>query len=162
MLRKENIKDKRLKRIYAGEIYITKEKGIIITTLLGSCVSVCLSDNINSVFGINHFMLPEKGFKGRQENIYKYAEPAISNLIELMLKQGAELNTLEAKVFGGALVAKTGFSIIPEMNIKITLKSLSKYGIKIKARDIGGIQGRQIYFCTGDRIYAKKIRVSNL
>src|SRR5690554_6269281 len=108
-------KNKEMKHIHAGEIHITREKGVLITTLLGSCVSVCLSDNTNSVFGINHFMLPGEG--GQGNNLYKYAVPAMNNLINLMVEQGADLKLLEAKIFGGAFVAETGFSSIPEMNI---------------------------------------------
>ncbi len=30
----------------------------IVTTILGSCVAVCLWDPINNIGGINHYMLP--------------------------------------------------------------------------------------------------------
>ncbi|MTI61453.1 MAG: chemotaxis protein CheD [Firmicutes bacterium] len=152
------VKDKKLVRIYAGEVYVTVEKGIVITTLLGSCVSVCLSDNINSVFGLNHFMLPQKNYKSKQENIYRYALPAVNKLIKLMIKQGADIRFMKAKIFGGAFVGRRGLQSIPEMNIKMAEKCLLSYEIEIKARDVGGVHGREIYFCTGGQIYTRILK----
>ena len=39
-----------------GEYFATNEN-VVLSTLLGSCVSVCIYDAVNSVIGMNHFLL---------------------------------------------------------------------------------------------------------
>ncbi len=43
--------------LHPGEVYVTGEPTRI-TTILGSCVSVCLFDARAGVAGLNHFLLP--------------------------------------------------------------------------------------------------------
>ncbi|MFW5981227.1 MAG: chemotaxis protein CheD [bacterium] len=155
------LKDKKVRRIYAGDIYVSCERGEILSTLLGSCVAVCLSDELNSIYGINHYMLPEKKYSKKNDDLNKYAEPAINNLISLMINKGAELRFMEAKIFGGAFVAEKGLASIPDDNILKAKEFLTGYGLAIKAEDVGGKQGRQIYYCTGGAIYSRKIPTSN-
>ncbi len=49
--------NKTVYEVLSGEYYVTKEKGVVLSTLLGSCVSVCMRDKFNKVSGINHIML---------------------------------------------------------------------------------------------------------
>ncbi len=39
-----------------GETYVT-DQALVITTLLGSCGSVCLFDSDHKILGMNHFLL---------------------------------------------------------------------------------------------------------
>ena len=48
--------------IHPGEYFATNER-VIISTLLGSCVSACLFDPVNRVLGMNHFLLSGEIFK---------------------------------------------------------------------------------------------------
>ncbi|MBW4057105.1 MAG: chemoreceptor glutamine deamidase CheD, partial [Proteobacteria bacterium] len=41
-------------KILPGQYYATAENNVI-TTVLGSCVSVCLYDVVNGVGGMNHY-----------------------------------------------------------------------------------------------------------
>ena len=94
-----------------GESYVTK-KDEIISTLLGSCVAVCLYDPVNRVIGMNHFLLAQQhsahnaallGSEGGRYGIH-----AMELLINQMLKQGAQRIHLKAKAFGGGDVLKLG------------------------------------------------------
>ncbi|MCW8890125.1 MAG: hypothetical protein OQL20_05635, partial [Sedimenticola sp.] len=44
-------------KLRPGDFYITQENEII-TTVLGSCIAVCIRDDQRGVAGMNHFMLP--------------------------------------------------------------------------------------------------------
>ena len=57
----KTIKQGEKKRIVVepGEYFATNEK-LVLSTLLGSCVSVCLYDAVNRVIGMNHFLLTGK------------------------------------------------------------------------------------------------------
>jgi chemotaxis protein CheD len=66
---------------------------------------------------------------------------------------GANLRELEVKVFGGADMfssrAGGGASIsIGKQNIEIALEVLEKAGLRVLVRDVGGTQGRKIFFNT--------------
>ena len=82
-----------------------------ITTVLGSCVAVCLYDQKLQFGGMNHFMLPTWNDEGLATP--KYGNVAIPRLIDKMLSLGAEKNDLVAKVFGGAnsLMAKNIYEV---------------------------------------------------
>jgi len=51
--------------IEPGEYFTSNEK-IIISTLLGSCVSACLWDPVHKIAGMNHFLLSSKRYKKKQ------------------------------------------------------------------------------------------------
>ncbi len=44
-------------KLLPGE-YFASGEDLVIVTVLGSCVSVCLRDPLNGIAGMNHFMLP--------------------------------------------------------------------------------------------------------
>ena len=88
------------------ELYITK-KSELITTILGSCISIVLFDEQNSIGGINHYMLPAappESTKNSGLPITRFGEYAIKTLIQEMINQGASLKNLKAKIFGGSNV----------------------------------------------------------
>jgi chemotaxis receptor (MCP) glutamine deamidase CheD len=44
--------------IVQGEYHVTNDAGVMLTTLLGSCVAACLRDPDMAIGGMNHFLLP--------------------------------------------------------------------------------------------------------
>jgi chemotaxis protein CheD len=140
--------------IYPGE-YHSSKKSCVISTVLGSCVSVALHDAEHGVGGMNHFMLP--GVL-RDDRIYvsnagKYGMYAMELLINDMILLGAKKSALIAKVFGGGKVLKTLTSSstnIADSNVTFALEYLREEGIPVSSRDVGGTQGRKILFFTED------------
>jgi chemotaxis protein CheD len=120
----------------------------IVSTLLGSCVAVCLYDPVKKFGGINHYMLPY--WNGDGLSSPKFGNIAIKMLINKMLKQGSDKNNLIAKVFGGAAVLETKRQVffIGERNINIAYELFEKEGIEIVAASTGGTKGRKILFNT--------------
>ncbi len=120
----------------------------IVTTLLGSCVAVCLFDPVKKIGGINHYMLPFWNGEGLASP--KYGNIAIDKLIEKMLSYGSVKSHLVAKVFGGGEVIETeaGLFHIGERNIQIALDMLKEHRINIVASSLGGKLGRRIQFDT--------------
>ena len=120
-----------------------------VTTVLGSCVSVCLWDPAKRIGGINHFMLPFWNGEGLASP--KYGNIAISKLIERMLDLGCEKRGLRAKIFGGGVMFKATSALmnIGERNIILAQDMLSEEKIPVIASDVGGSNGRKIIFQTG-------------
>ncbi|MFW5961528.1 MAG: hypothetical protein ACOCRV_00830 [bacterium] len=161
--------DAKLKRnvyeIWTGQYYASNDSEAIITTLLGSCIAVCLIDPINGVIGMNHFMLP--GDFRREDIIVsqdgRYGIYAMELLINAMMKKGANRGHLKSKIFGGGYVLNQSFSNIADANIEFARIFLKMENIPIITEDIAGPYGRKIYFVGKTKdVFVKKIKGSNL
>ena len=118
-----------------------------LTTLgLGSCIGVTLYDPLTKVGGMIHIMLPSID-KGRsKENTAKFADTGIKLLVEEMIKKGAAMKRLEAKVAGGAhMFSFSNKSLsIGKRNAEAAKKILGEMKIPIVAEDIGKDYGRTL------------------
>ncbi len=157
--------------IFPGEYYITNTDEII-STVLGSCISVCLYDSINGVAGMNHFMLPVKSVDhdafleelAEPSNFYnnnlRYGTVAMETLIGELQKKGAERRYLKAKVFGGANIISTNSPhlSVGYRNIHFIRAYLAFEDIEIISQDVGKNYGRKIFFVTSNfKIYLKRL-----
>ncbi|QOY53360.1 chemotaxis protein CheD [Candidatus Sulfurimonas baltica] len=131
------------KFIHVGEIHIGARETEI-STILGSCIAVCLYDSVNCVGGMNHYLVPLWNENGLQSP--KYGNISIPRLIESMVNIGCEIKNMEAKIFGGANVIDVSSveMMIGRKNILIAKEILREYGIPITAQDVGGEKGRRI------------------
>jgi len=132
-------------KLLPGEYYATAED-IMLMTVLGSCVSACLSDPETGVGGMNHFMLPESE-SGAEVSSARYGSYAMEVLINELMKLGAARQRLEAKVFGGGTVLR-GFTVanVGERNISFVRNYLAAEHIPVIAEDLGDICPRKIHF----------------
>lgn len=133
--------------LYPAALFASKEPHRV-STILGSCVAVCLYDPILQVGGINHYMLPFWNGQGLASP--KYGNIAIEKLVEKMLSLGSKKTNLRAKVFGGGEVIDTNISQfhIGERNIKLAMEMLEELRIPIVAKSVGGKLGRKIEYYT--------------
>lgn len=127
-----------------------KNGDYIITTVLGSCIAVCLWDQSMKRGGMNHYKLPLWNGDGLPSP--KFCNIAIEKLIEQMLSFGCNKKSIKAKVFGGAAVIKSasGLLNVGERNIEVATDLLARERIPIVASDVGGEQSRKIIFNTAD------------
>ncbi|MDH4028946.1 MAG: chemotaxis protein CheD [Nitrospirota bacterium] len=133
--------------LYPGTLFAKKGE-YTVSTILGSCVSVCLWDPVLKFGGINHYMLPLWNGEGLPSP--KYGNIAISKLIENMLGLGCKKSNLKAKVFGGGEVLNSSGGIlnISARNIELAWELLKEEGIPIISSEVGGNQGRKLIFNT--------------
>ena len=131
-------------RVYLapGRLYASAE-AVQVTTILGSCVSVCLWDAQQRVGGINHFLLPE-GVPPSP----RFGASATSLLIEEVLALGAHRSRLRAKVFGGACVLEAFRKSHPlgMRNVEVALERLRVEQVPVVGEDVGGDLGRKLVF----------------
>ncbi|MEP9375394.1 chemotaxis protein CheD [Aquabacter sp. CN5-332] len=115
----------------------------IVTTVLGSCVSVCLTDRVRSVSGINHFILPCS--EGEEASL-RYGNIAIDHLTAAMRRICGPRAPLEAKVFGGAevLPISTQGMSVGARNVAAAMARLAHLGIPVVARRTGDKGGMLI------------------
>lgn len=132
----------RTTHVVQGHHAIVDEEGLVLATILGSCVATCLYDPIARVGGMNHFLLPgdERSGEGM-----KYGVNAMELLINGLLQRGAARGRMEAKLFGGAQVLEN-LSDIGSQNAAFARRFLSTEGIRIVGESLGGRQARRIRF----------------
>ena len=130
--------------LYPSHLFVAKEHTEI-TTVLGSCISVCLYDKVNKVGGMNHYMLPFWNGEGLAS--IKFGNIAIEKLIGEMIRKNCQVKNMVAKVFGGA--NQVNFTArIGDRNAEIARQVLRAHHIKIAAENVGGQLGRKIIFDT--------------
>jgi chemotaxis protein CheD len=132
-----------------GEYRVSDQHSVVLKTLLGSCVAVCLYDDASHIFGMNHFLLASDKYRQNSPISGRYGIHAMELLINAMLKRGAERRRLKAKVFGGANVlgkVGPGHFNIGQANSEFALHFLQQENIPLVARDVGGEYGRNVLF----------------
>jgi chemotaxis protein CheD len=153
--------------IEPGEYYASRVP-VTISTLLGSCVSACLFDQINKVIGMNHFMLSYKRYSldipMPLTEAGRYGVNSMELLINEMLKLGAEKRYLKAKAFGGGAIfdrdsETSNFKCVGDVNSRFIRKFLEFERIPLMAENLGGKEGRVIHFSSGDfAVYVRRIK----
>lgn len=154
-------------KIVASENYFLKPGYIflsvtptIISTVLGSSVSVCLYDRKRKVGGMNHFKLPT--ITDPMKSTAEYGNVATLTLIRMMFEDGSKRKHIEAQIFGGAFRGGTTGPDVGSNNIKVARKVLERARLQIVSEDVGGQKGRKIVFDTAKNeiavIKVEKIR----
>jgi chemotaxis protein CheD len=129
-----------------GDLYSGAEPAVV-STILGSCVAVCLWDHRSGRGGMNHFLLPRCGASSPTP---RYGDVAINHLVEEMERLGSRPANLCAKVFGGAMVLPFGLpaETVGAQNVNAALDLLRSHRIPVLTRRTGGQRGLLIRFHT--------------
>ncbi|MFA6500049.1 MAG: chemotaxis protein CheD [Desulfurivibrionaceae bacterium] len=138
----------------------------LVSTILGSCVSLCLYSKKFRVGAICHGMLP------RQTKLpvighFPYVDTAVSHMLETMTSRfGIAPSELTVKLFGGASVLQThmagadGFAI-GQQNIAAALETLARFGLTPDVQKTGGTEGYKIFFNTDTgEVFVRRIAAS--
>ena len=118
----------------------------VISTVLGSSISVCLYDKKTGRGGMNHFLFPRR--EKSQRPTAKYGNVAVAALVRMMINSGATTNNMEAQIFGGAFLPGMMSWDIGRSNVETARAMLKSRKIKIISEDTGGELGRKIVFNT--------------
>lgn len=135
-----------------SDLNIASASDVLITYALGSCVGTCLYDNRLHIAGLSHILLPER-FSANDDNTMKYADTAISQLVEKMERAGASRLRLTAKIAGGACMFGTamfGTTAIGDRNVAAVKSELLRLKIRLVAQDTGNNYGRTVEFHSED------------
>ena len=131
--------------IVQGEHAISADRGLVLVTILGSCVAACLRDPYAGIGGMNHFLLPGRDDAGQEDHAERYAVHAMELLVNGLLSQGASRRRLEAKLFGGACTMR-GLADVGSKNGAFAVAFLTREGIPIVSECLGGRAGRRIQY----------------
>jgi chemotaxis protein CheD len=139
-----------------GEMFFSEEPTVVIT-VLGSCLSVTMFSRRRKMGGICHGLLPQcngdKECHGECIEGYKYVDCSIKKMVKIFDHHKVKRSDIEVKCFGGAdmfsrQIERPGIVSIGKQNIMTAEKILKSEGLRSHAQDLGGLQGRKIFFYT--------------
>lgn len=133
-----------------GEFYFA-EKPTMVTTVLGSCVSVIMYYRHLSISAICHSLLPSGSCSDTEG--FRYVECSIRRMLESFARRDVPRRELEVKLFGGSDIlssprAEGRIKTIGRQNIEIALAIIDAEGLNLVSSDVGGSTGRKLFFYT--------------
>lgn len=147
--------------LIAGQTRVLDSPGVI-TTILGSCVAVCLYDPEAKVGGMNHFMLPNKSDDSTASA--RYGVHAMELLITSLMKHGADRRRFQAKAFGGADLfgSVCKMSQVGRRNVEFIREFLQLEEFPLISEKLGGERPLRVHFQPHDgRVFVETLNNSN-
>ena len=147
-----------------GELHYA-EKPTLVTTVLGSCVSVIMYNKRFCIGAICHALLPAGNCLDGER--FRYVECSVRRMIEMFATAGIGPNEIEVKLFGGSDILATPqegarAKTIGRQNIESALAIIEAEGLSVTSSDLGGFTGRKIFFYThtGEVLLKRQRRVN--
>jgi chemotaxis protein CheD len=143
-------------QLKAGEMRCSGQP-MIVVTVLGSCLSIIFYSRRLGIGGICHGMLPTCGnretCRGDCPDKFRYVDCSIRQMVKLFGSLGVRRSEIEVKCFGGADMfsrrIKTDSCLSVGRQNSLAADALIKNeGLTLVSRDVGGLQGRKLFFYT--------------
>ena len=150
----------------AGEMHFTARPELVVT-LLGSCLSVTMFNRRTKLGGVCHSIMPrcERRTQCVEDcrEAFRYVDCSIRMMVRSFERHRVKRNEIEVKCFGGANMFSryaqvSGSIFIGKQNIQTAKQIIRSEGLSILAMDVGGLQGRKIFFYTDNgEVYLKRL-----
>lgn len=129
---------------------------VLLSTVLGSCVSVTFHHPGRGVGGMFHAMLPERALAKARQKPCLFADGAVDAMLERFRASGMKGAELVVKLFGGANTMQESHPVrlremldVGRKNVEAARAALTAHGLKPAAEDVLGPYGRKLFFSTG-------------
>lgn len=146
------VPEERIVRV--ADFAVGRDRGILVTLGLGSCVAIMLHDPEVGAGGMAHVLLPSRSLAKDVSNPAKFPESAVPLLIERLCALGAARTRLVAKLAGGAsmfaALMSPGTIQMGERNAAAARDALRRNDIPLVAEAVGGERGRSVRFHVRD------------
>jgi chemotaxis protein CheD len=119
---------------------------VLVSLGLGSCIGLALVDRRTGVAGLAHVVLPASEGHAAGQNPFKFADHAVPELINRVVRLGGRKPKLEAVLVGGAsMFAITSRTLEVGQRNEAAVRTLLKtLRIPVLAAETGGNRGRTI------------------
>ncbi|WP_226017596.1 chemotaxis protein CheD [Novosphingobium sp. FKTRR1] len=130
--------------VMQGQALVSSEQNVEFSTVLGSCVALCLFDPDMRIGGMNHFLLAEPPASASLSAVDEhYGTYLMELLVNQMLGRGARKARLKAHLYGGANVNRNMMRI-GTANAEFARGFLEREGIDLLRHDLGGTSARRV------------------
>ncbi len=143
-----------------GGLYLS-EGPAVVSTILGSCVSVMIYVKRLKMGGICHAVLP-RNVRRDGAGTFRYVDSSISYMLQRFETLGIAKDEMEVKLMGGADVFERmneHTRSVGRQNRETALEIIRSEHLKLSVSDVGGSLGRKIYFYTDTgRVLLQRIK----
>jgi chemotaxis protein CheD len=119
----------------------------VISTVLGSCVAICLWSPGQKTGGMNHYLLPRGA---GPEASPRFGETALALLLARLHALGSATDSLQARIYGGASLLQMqpigGGLGLGEQNVAVARRFAEDLGIPVVDEDVLGQTARRVLF----------------
>ncbi len=147
--KKYNTSFTRIKNLGIGDVHWA-DKNTLITTILGSCISICVWHPEAQIGGMCHFKLSGKKYIPSTEANHGYGYDAIQYLVNKINSSGFNKDDFIISIYGGSSILPASSNLdksnIGEKNSLYAKNELNRLKFKISHEDIGGKKGRKLRF----------------
>ncbi len=156
----EAIKGYNVQPLLQGDVQVSNDGRLVMTTILGSCVAACMWDETAGVGGMNHFLLP--GTDGDSAGSMSHGVHAMELLVNGLIQAGASRDRLRVKLLGGAKMFNSRIDIGTK-NAEFATWFVKNEGFELVDCCLGGQRGRNLRFWpVGGRIQRRFMKDTRL
>jgi chemotaxis protein CheD len=119
----------------------------VVTYSLGSCLGIVIYEPAKKVGGLLHVMLPDSKIDPAKAASapFMFVDTGLPRLFHTVYNLGAERGKLIIKAAGGAqFLDPGGVFNIGERNQNALIDLLERNGLRLQARDLGGVSSRTV------------------
>lgn len=127
-----------------GQVIFSRE-AMVIRTVLGSCVAICMHHPRTKTSAICHAIYSGAGSR----NDTRYIKPCIAAMENFLQSEGIPKSQVIVKLFGGTNSLRVGqaeLSIFNNRIVESAIHALESSGFELHSSDTGGDQSRELYF----------------
>jgi putative nucleotidyltransferase with HDIG domain len=140
----------RKQAVASGNFVVDSRQPLVLEAYLGTCVGVTICDKKNGIGGLIHLLLPEWTGIDKPWRPESYAKTGLPLFIQALCDAGAEKETMESCVAGGALIgplSKVDFDLdIGGRTEDIVRTILADEGIPVYQAETGGYYSCRLNF----------------
>ncbi len=137
-------------RVSIAQARIDRAPEVLKAYGLGSCLAVSLYDPEAGIGSLGHMLLPCRPEKTPLGSESKYVDTGIYQMVDELVRAGANRERLVAKITGGAnmfeTVYQTLINSIGARNARSARVTLAELGIPLLGEEVGGNRGRTVEF----------------
>jgi chemotaxis protein CheD len=137
-------------RISIAQARIGRAPVVLKASGLGSCIAVGIYDPASGIGGMGHMLLPYRPKQSPIGMASKYVDAGIFQMVDELVRAGANRENLVAKITGGAnmfeTVYQTLINSIGARNAKSARETLAGLGVPLLGEEVGGNRGRTVEF----------------
>ena len=146
-----------LVHLHPGEL-LCGTRDVVITTILGSCVTAILRWPRQGHWAATHSILPRPD-SASAGDAPRFTDTSIEAAFAYLVRHGATPEQMEVKLFGGAdALSRDPAYGMGERNVQAALRALADLGITPRVKDVGGRHGRKLLFRTAEGdVYVRRL-----
>jgi chemotaxis protein CheD len=137
-------------RVSIAQARIDRAPVVLKACGLGSCIAVGLYDPESRIGSLGHMLLPSRPEKNPLGSEGKYVDAGIFQMVDELVRAGANRENLMAKIAGGANMFESAYQTlinsIGARNAKSARETLAGLGIPLLGEEVGGNRGRTVEF----------------